>query len=229
MVEYEQNGSDRAEYGAATLKRLSAALKTSIGRGFSVDSLELMRRFYLTYEHLIPQTTMSETTSRIFALEISETTSRNSAALIKSISAFSQSVSGELLQQIKLSWSNYVTLLTIDKPDERRFYEIEATKNSWSVRELERQVASSLYERLALSRDKEEIRRLSQEAMWLKKPPTSSKIPLFWSFSAWRKSPPTRKTNWNRQLSTGWKFFCSNLGRAFSSRHARSDSLLITI
>ena len=76
MVEYEQNGSDRAKYGTATLKQLSVALKTSIGRGFSVDSLELMRRFYLTYGHLIPQTTMSETVSRIFDLEMSETTSR---------------------------------------------------------------------------------------------------------------------------------------------------------
>ena len=130
---YKQNGSDRAEYGTATLKQLSAALKTSIGRGFSVDSLELMRRFYLTYGHLIPQTTMSETTSRIFAPEISEATSRISATLIKSIPALSQAVSGELLQQIKLSWSNYVILLTIDNHQERRFYEIEAAENSWSV------------------------------------------------------------------------------------------------
>jgi len=81
------------------MKQLSVALKTSIGRGFSVDSLEQMRRFYLAYKHLIPQTTMSETTSRI------------SATPTEASPAFSQVVSAELLDQIKLSWSHYVVLL----------------------------------------------------------------------------------------------------------------------
>ncbi len=73
-------------------------------------------------------------------------------------------------KRFSLGWSHYVALLTIDDPDERRFYEIEAEQNHWSVRELERQIGSSLYERLALSRDREEIRRLSQ----MKHPPSAS-------------------------------------------------------
>jgi hypothetical protein len=88
IVEYEQNGADRSEYGAATLQNLSAAL--------------------------------------------------------------SQASSEELLRRVKLNWSHYVTLMTIDNLDERRFYEIEAAANGWSVSELDRQLASSLYERLAL-------------------------------------------------------------------------------
>jgi len=120
IVEYEQNGADRAEYGTATLKQLSVALKTSIGRGFSVDSLEQMRRFYLAYKHLIPQTTMSETTSRISSREISETASRISATPTEASPAFSQVVSAELLDQIKLSWSHYVLLLCAYRPQARQ-------------------------------------------------------------------------------------------------------------
>jgi predicted nuclease of restriction endonuclease-like (RecB) superfamily len=215
MVEYEQNGSDRAEYGTATLKQLSAALKTSIGRGFSVDSLELMRRFYLTYGHLIPQTTMSETTSRIFSPEISETTSRISEALKKSIPAFSQAVSGELLQQIKLSWSNYVILLTIDNPDERRFYEIEAAENSWSVRELERQVASSLYERLALSRDKEEIRRLSQKGHVVEKTADLIKNPFVLEFLGLEEKPTYSENELESAIIDRLETFLLELGKGF--------------
>jgi len=72
-------------------------------------------------------------------------------------------MSAQLANRFSISWSHYVTLLTIDNPEERSFYEIEAAANSWSVRELERQIACSLYERLSLSRNKDEIRRLSQE------------------------------------------------------------------
>ena len=215
MVEYEQNGSDRAEYGTATLKQLSAALKTSIGRGFSVDSLELMRRFYLTYGHLIPQTTMSETMSRIFTPEISEATSRISATMIKSIPALSQAVSGELLQQIKLSWSNYVILLTIDNPDERRFYEIEAAENSWSVRELERQVASSLYERLALSRDKEEIRRLSQKGHVVEKAADLIKNPFVLEFLGLEERPAYSENELESAIIDRLETFLLELGKGF--------------
>ena len=84
----------------------------------------------------------------------------------------------QLLNRFSLGWSHYVELLSIDKPDERRFYEIEATSNNWSVRELERQIASSLYERLALSRDKEEIRRLSREGQVIEKAADIIKNPL---------------------------------------------------
>ena len=215
MVEYEQNGSDRAEYGTATLKQLSAALKTSIGRGFSVDSLELMRRFYLTYRHLIPQTTISETTSRIFAHEISGTASRISAALTKSIPAFSQAVSSELLQQINLSWSNYIILLTIGNSDERRFYEIEAAENSWSVRELERQVASSLYERLALSRDKEEIRRLSQEGHVVEKAADLIKNPFVLEFLGLEEKPAYSENELESAIIDRLETFLLELGKGF--------------
>jgi len=203
IVEYEQNGADRAEYGTATLKQLSVALKTSIGRGFSVDSLEQMRRFYLAYKHLIPQTTMSETTSRI------------SATPTEASPAFSQVVSAELLDQIKLSWSHYVLLLTIDNPDERRFYEIEAAENSWSVRELERQSASSLYERLALSRDKEEVRRLSQEGHVVEKAADLIKDPFVLEFLGLAEKPAYSENELESAIIDRLETFLLELGKGF--------------
>ena len=123
IVEDEQQGQLRADYGKQVLKNVAKQLTAKYGKGFSVDNLENMRKFFLTYSK-------SETLSRI---------SENSD---KSFPHFT------------LSWSHYLKLMRIDNPDERRFYEIEATNNHWSLRELERQFESSLYERLALSRDK---------------------------------------------------------------------------
>ena len=89
---------------------------------------------------------------------------------------------GKLPSRFPLGWSHYVELLTIDSPDERRFYEIKAAANQWSVRELERQSASSLYQRLALSRDKDEIRRLSREGQIVTKAADLIKNPLVLEF-----------------------------------------------
>lgn len=110
IVEHEQSNPDRAEYGAATLKRLSRELTEVYGKGFSVSNIQFMRRFYLAYEK---RQTLSVT----------------------------------------LSWSHYCELLIISDPAKRSFYEREATSARWSVRELKRQIATSLYERVLLSGD----------------------------------------------------------------------------
>ena len=88
----------------------------------------------------------------------------------------------QLMPCFTLGWSHYVTLLTIDNSSERRFYEIEATANSWSVRELERQIASSLYERLALSRNKDEIRQLAEQGLVIEKAADIIKNPFVLEF-----------------------------------------------
>ena len=92
--------------------------------------------------------------------EIQQTVSVESLPTSTGIASVLSSAMGD---RFSLGWSHYVTLLTIGHAEERAFYEIEAAQNQWSVRELKRQIASSLYERLALSRDKDEVRRLSRE------------------------------------------------------------------
>jgi len=122
IVEQEQQGKTRADYGKGLIKSLSAELSKEFGRGFSVDNLENMRRFYLAYAN-------SETASRNFTL----------------------------------SWSHYIFLTRISNQDERSFYEIEATQNSWTLRELKRQFNSGLFERLCLSTDKSKVKALSEK------------------------------------------------------------------
>ena len=178
-MEYEQSGADRAEYGAQTLKKLSAALKARIGRGFSVRSLEQFRRFYLQFEETVPQTGKSQTLSTISgAAHNPQTPSAKFTASRKGLSQVLPSASTALLQHFSLGWSHYVTLLSVTNPDARRFYEIEAEDNGWSVRELKRQLDSSLYERLALSRDKHEVRRLACEGQVVEKASDLIKDPV---------------------------------------------------
>ena len=84
--------------------------------------------------------------------------------------------------EFKLSWSYYIKLSRISNPDERKFYEIEAVKNNWSLRELERQFDSALYTRLSLSRDKKKVLELSQKGQIIEKPQDLIKDPYILEF-----------------------------------------------
>ncbi|MBI5528262.1 MAG: DUF1016 domain-containing protein [Deltaproteobacteria bacterium] len=138
IVEFEQGGKERAEYGEQLLERLSADLTTRCGRGFSVDNLELMRRFYHAYQ----PGQISETLSRNLGPDvISETPPRNLGA-------------GDLATVFPLPWSHYVRLLSVEKPEARKFYEEEAVRGGWPVRQLDRQISTQFYERTLLSRNK---------------------------------------------------------------------------
>lgn len=143
IVEEEQHGNVRAEYGKETLKNLSIKLTANYGKGFSQRNLEQMRQFYLTYSTQIPQTPSAKFT---------------------------------------LSYSHYLFLMRIDNPDERKFYEIEATSSNWSLRELKRQFDSALYERLSLSKDKEKVKLLAQQGQVVENPSDIVKDPYVLEF-----------------------------------------------
>ncbi len=127
IVEYQQHGTGRADYGKGLLKNLSKILGEKLGKGFSVDSIELMRKFYLGYTKI--QQTLPVKSLR---LSISETPSRKTGIeshFATSLNEIWQSLS----TKFSLSWSHYVVLLTIKLFDERRFYEIEAIENAWEI------------------------------------------------------------------------------------------------
>ena len=134
------------------MQHLSGDLTDKFGRGFSVDNLELMRRFYSTY----PTPQNSEMPSRKSPLQISETASRNSGrknTLVKTgLSA--SSYPEPLSIPFPLPWSHYVRLISLENPHAREFYETEALRGGWTVKQLERQINSSFYERTAMSRNK---------------------------------------------------------------------------
>lgn len=161
IVEEQQQGESRAKYGKQVIKRLSETLTEQYGRGFSVDTLENARRFFLTYQDRI-----SETVFRKFAVEKSETV----------FSFF------EKKAPFTLPWSHYLQLMRIKDEKERKFYEIEATNEAWGIRTLQRQYNSSLYERLALSREKNEVMRLASEGNVITKPQDIVKQPTVLEF-----------------------------------------------
>lgn len=161
IVEVEQQGESRAKYGRHIIKNLSEAMNTQFGRGFSVDTLENARKFYQTYQDRI-----SETMFRKFAVEKSETVFR----LFEETLPFT------------LPWSHYLLLMRIKDENERKFYEIEATQSGWSIRTLQRQYHSSLYERLALSREKGEVLRLASEGNIVTRPQDIVKQPTVLEF-----------------------------------------------
>ncbi|WP_242667477.1 DUF1016 N-terminal domain-containing protein [Flavobacterium sp. AJR] len=177
IVEEEQNGKDKAEYGKQLLKGLSQQLIKEFGKGFSVDNLQNIRKFYLVYS-------ISETVSSILEIKNSETVSRNSNDSISS--SLSTNFRNEKMQILssffKLTWSHYVFLMRIDDEKERLFYEIESEKYNWSVRELKRQYDSALYNRLSLSRDKEGVLKLSEKGQIIEKPKDIIKAPYILEF-----------------------------------------------
>jgi hypothetical protein len=154
IVEHEQQGEARAKYAKNILTTLSQQLKKQFGKGFSVDNLENMRKFYLTYS-------------------ISENRSRKL-----------QSIDNKLfdIPVFTLSWSHYLILCRIKNEEERRFYEIEAIQNDWNLEELQRQFDAALYERLVLSTDKAKIVELSKKGQIIKQPKDLIKDPLILEF-----------------------------------------------
>ena len=133
IVEEEQHGQNRAAYGKQILQELSKYLSEKYGKGFSTTNLRQMRNFYMVYSQDQIQQTLS--------------------AEFENLPAVSTG------RKFYLSWSHYLKLMRIDNVDERHFYEIESVKNDWSFTELKRQYNSSLYERIALSTEKDKVYR----------------------------------------------------------------------
>ncbi len=204
IVEGEQQGSARAEYGKEVLKELSKQLTKQFGKGFSVDNIENMRKFYLTYA-------ISETPSRILT-----NTSSTFTKLTKKKSNTSSLIQQAQPTEFNLSWSHYLKLMRIDDLNERQFYEIEATTNSWSVRELQRQFDSGLYQRLTLSRDKNKIKELSQKGQVIQKPQDIIKDPYILEFIGLPEQAVYSEKELETKIIDKLEQFLLELGKGFT-------------
>jgi predicted nuclease of restriction endonuclease-like (RecB) superfamily len=154
IVEFEQGGKARAEYGEELLQRLAKDLSAKFGRGFSYPNVNKFRQFYLAF----PSANILSTPS------IESTQSIVSTASIELAGRKSQTASGQLAARdfsarFPLPWSHYVRLLSVRSEPAREFYHAEALRGGWSVRQLDRQIASQFYERTALSRNKNAMLR----------------------------------------------------------------------
>ncbi len=186
IVESEQGGKSRAEYGDSIIERLSSDLSDRVGRGYSARNLRQMRAFYLgwqIWQTVSAKSVSTEKTQSLCAIlgdvskgqtptdqsprKIQQTLSAESdqAKIEQTVSSRSQenptfqTGSGkvdvsQIAARFPLPWSHYVLLLKVDNPDARRFYETEALRGGWSVRQLDRQVSTLFFERTLASKNK---------------------------------------------------------------------------
>lgn len=150
IVEYEQKGKEKAEYGEELLVRLADDLSTRFGKGFSKSNLFMMRAFYLSY----PEKQIFQTVSgKLLGGKSNVASGKPLSPKVEKIQTVS-GISETLIRKFPLSWSHYCLLLRLDEPFKREFYEAECIQGNWSVRQLDRQIQSMLYERTALSKRK---------------------------------------------------------------------------
>jgi predicted nuclease of restriction endonuclease-like (RecB) superfamily len=192
IVEREQGGADRAQYGKEVIKELAERLTSEFGNGFSKSNIEYMRRFYLAYPDR--------------NIQIAQTASGQSAS------------SGAELP-FTLSWSHYVFLLGL-KDQERRFYEIEAAEQGWTLRDLKRQFSAGLYERLALSRDKKAIHDLAREGQDVSRPQDIIKEPYVLEFLGLEGRHTYSESDLEAAIVEHVQHFLLELGKGFLVRGA---------
>lgn len=190
ICEEEQKGKSRAEYGKYVIPELSKYLTSHLGKGFSETNLKQMRHFYQVYSNDPIRQTVSDELKNL----PSTSTGRKFA----------------------LSWSHYLKLMRIDNPDIRYFYEIEAYRNHWGLRELNRQFDSALYERLALSRDKDKIRVLSKEGVIIQKPEDAVKDPYVLEFLGLKEESKYSESDLESKIIDHLQEFLLELGKGFA-------------
>ena len=201
IVEYEQRGSRRAEYGERIFDELSQRLTHEVGKGFSTRNLRYTRDFYIEYRETVPQ--------------IAQTVSGKLPAKTPTETPIMQTLSAKLTPNFTLSWSHYIFLMNIDNRDERRFYEIESRQNQWSLSELKRQFNSGIYERLALSRDKKGVKTLADKGQIIGNPQDVLKDPYVLEFLGLDENTHYSESDFESAIIDKLEIFLLELGKGF--------------
>ena len=204
IVEQEQQGQDRAKYGARILDSLSEYLTSEYGKGFSRSNVAGMRQFYITYRDREPKIVQSA---------IGQLGQLQKSGIVQSGIGQSQINYGEF--PFRLSWTHYQILMRISDPNEREFYEKEAIRSNWNVKTLKRQYNSSLYERLALSRDKEDVLRLSNEGAVPQKPSDILHTPYILEFSGLEDRASYHESDLEQSVIDKMQNFLLEMGKGF--------------
>jgi predicted nuclease of restriction endonuclease-like (RecB) superfamily len=182
IVEYEQKGKERAEYGEALLNRLSGDLTKQFGKGWGEPHLRAVRQFYLIYGDIEKRYTLCSVFGKPDKINIRYTLC-GELLPSKILHSKLQTLSVESFNTLfSLSWSHYRLLMRLDEPFQREFYESECIRGNWSVRQLDRQIQSMLYERTALSRRKLAVIAKAHEKPIILKPEDEIKDPYILEF-----------------------------------------------
>ena len=210
IVEREQQGQKRAKYGASLIKGLSEYLTEQYGKGFSIANLRNFRQFYQVYSSSIRQTVISELLERQAPIDLSQ-----KQQTLSSVFAADQRIQQTLSAKFSLGWSHYQILMRLENEDARRFYEIEATSQQWTVRQLQRQVGSSLYERLALSRDKDKVLALANKGQSVESPRDIFKTPYVLEFAGLEERAEYSESVLEQALIDNLQKFLLEMGKGF--------------
>jgi predicted nuclease of restriction endonuclease-like (RecB) superfamily len=266
IVEREQQGQKRAQYGAKLINELSEYLAKHYGQGFSVANLKNIRKFYQVYSSSIQQTLSANSQKRQSLISVFDTDEQKqqtpsaksrigktikkgqtlSAQFKKGQTASTQSKKGQTVSaqskkgqtasaqfkkeqtasaqfekgqtvsaQCSLSWSHYQILMRVENEAARRFYEIETVSQQWSVRQLRRQVSSSLYERLGFSRNKKKIMALANEGQIIESSRDIFKTPYILEFTGLEERSEYSETELEEALINNLQKFLIELGKGF--------------
>lgn len=189
IVEFENGAAQRQElYGKSLVDKLSTELMAQGIKGVSPTNLRLCRSFYQSFREI--QQTLSVESSLAPNMQL-------------------------LAQNLSLGWSHYVVLLSVTDSQARRFYEIEAQQGSWGVRELKRQIDSALFERLALSRNKDEVKALAQVGQVVAKPTDVIKNPYVLEFLDLPEHPAYSEHQLEMAIIDKLEHFLLELGKGF--------------
>lgn len=173
IVEEEQKGKDRAEYGKHLITAFSKKLTKEFGKGFTITNLKYMRQFYITFQK-------------------------------------SHALSDQL------SWTHYRLLLKVEREEARNFYMHETVNNNWSTRELERQINSLLFERIALSREKDEVLEIAKRGQQITKHSDLVKDPYVLEFLELQENKRLLEKELEQSLIDHLQEFLLELGKGFS-------------
>lgn len=242
IVEQEQKGANRAEYGKELLKQLSAILTNEFGRGYLSDNLNLFRKFYLVYSrdnnnHLAIEQPIKNLESNrerqiletVFTKSKNNSNFKNDSLSCNKVKQKRETVflQSKIINNFNnypitsdghrffLNWASYILLMRIKDPNERSFYEIECYNSNWSFRELKRQIDSCLYERLCLSRDKQGVLDLSWRGQIIEKPADVLKEPVVLEFLDLEENEKYSESDLESEIISKIKLFLLELGKGF--------------
>lgn len=184
IVEKEQRGQARADYGKQLIKGLSDRLNREFGRGFGTSNLAYMRQFYLTY----PDRILHGASGKSLKVDFNP----------------------------NLSWTHYRAFMRETRDEVRKFYEIEAAKNHWSTPQLERQMSSFLFERLAASKDEKSVMKLANKGQTIEKPEDTLKNPFVLDFLGYKEHHSYTETQLEEAIIDHLQDFLLEMGRGFA-------------
>jgi predicted nuclease of restriction endonuclease-like (RecB) superfamily len=202
IVEVEQQGTAKAKYGNSLIKELSKRLTARYGKGFSETNIRYIRQFYLEYQ----LDTGIHHAVRDELNQFDSSTIRYALRTESQIPNFS----------CNLGWTHYRELMRVKRTDARAFYEIEASNNNWSARELQRQIASLLFDRLSKSKDKAGLLKLATKGQELNDPRDAIKEPLVLEFLGLPESHKLNESKLEESLINNLQNFILELGKGFA-------------